>query len=706
MNYLITIFFYFYCFQTLGQELCYFDFKGNNCTTPALNPTRKMEGIYCSSPRVIGAICATGANVMNTKGWSTKGFDSSKYIELQLVPQRFCSNWEVTHFTFSYRFSSISTQPRFCVRSNLSAFNSDIVQIQPVSTSYISVSIPLNYSERDTLKIRIYAFGLASSSSSFRIDNVTFLGNYNPIPKSAYFQDRDGDGFGNPDSTVVSCTIPLGFVKNALDCNDGLYDTLIDSNQFIRSYFDEDKDGYGFEATLACKIPNGFVLKNGDCDDLDASVHPMAVDIPANGKDEDCSGADTPPPIVPLFSFDFTGNTCSEPKLENSISDARFSCTSIRMKGVKCSTISNAFSTSNWVNGTSDYSLIWEVNGQNCNIVKLNKLMLENRVSTSGGKASIELYLLQNGASQLLKRWPIIEPGISQLDSVVFDPPLQLADNGATFELRIVGMTSKTATYRVDNLLSVGSFRQKVLTKWYKDADGDGFGSEIESLLSCDKEVLGYLKDSSDCNDFDATINPNSQWFLDSDNDGLGNESISLKTCDSIDGYVRNSADCDDFQVGLPKYRFYFDADNDGFGDATQMDFRCFEEKNWVENDLDCNDLDINTFPNAPDEMGDGIDSNCDGMDGVNSLFVENLDETVEILIQQLGETLLLYGTPKGIVIASLVVLDDMGKQVIYLDNTQKDSEIKVLTGFLPRGLYHFNVKVNKMNKHIVWLKN
>jgi hypothetical protein len=37
---------------------------------------------------------------------------------------------------------------------------------------------------------------------------------------------------------------------------------------------------------------------------------------------------------------------------------------------------------------------------------------------------------------------------------------------------------------------------------------------------------------------------------------------------------------------------------------------------------LDCNDHDANVHPGAPDTPGDGIDSNCDGADGVVSKTV------------------------------------------------------------------------------------
>ncbi len=55
----------------------------------------------------------------------------------------------------------------------------------------------------------------------------------------------------------------------------------------LRRATDKDKDGFSGR------------FGGGDCDDLNPRVNPSAVDVPGNGIDEDCSGADTPAVIEP-----------------------------------------------------------------------------------------------------------------------------------------------------------------------------------------------------------------------------------------------------------------------------------------------------------------------------------------------------------------------------------------------------------------------
>jgi hypothetical protein len=113
---------------------------------------------------------------------------------------------------------------------------------------------------------------------------------------STWFQDADGDGFGDPDSSMVSCSQNAGWVDDDSDCDDtdsavnpdadeicdevdndcdglvdGQDDDLLDGTTW---YEDADGDGWGDEGSTdyRCSQPAGWVSLCCDCDDGDPTV--------------------------------------------------------------------------------------------------------------------------------------------------------------------------------------------------------------------------------------------------------------------------------------------------------------------------------------------------------------------------------------------------------------------------------------------------
>lgn len=74
------------------------------------------------------------------------------------------------------------------------------------------------------------------------------------------------------------------------DCDGTVDDSPVDQTAW---YQDRDGDGWGFgPVTLACTAPSGFVDSSTDCSDRDATIYPGAAEVPYDGIDQDCDGLD------------------------------------------------------------------------------------------------------------------------------------------------------------------------------------------------------------------------------------------------------------------------------------------------------------------------------------------------------------------------------------------------------------------------------
>ena len=210
--------------------------------------------------------------------------------------------------------------------------------------------------------------------------------------------------------------------------------------------------------------------------------------------------------------------------------------------------------------------------------------------------------------------------------------------------------------------------------KWFRDQDGDGFGDPDKAEKSCEKPS-GYVRDGTDCDDDDASVNPEEVevcdsvdadencngvadeedeglvltiWYADTDNDSYGDPEATEAVCDQPDGFVDNADDCDDTdrkinpdglevcdgaggdedcdgdidsddatmaETDLPTW--YRDSDSDGYGDPDGITKeQCDEPSGYAITDDDCDDSDRNVNPGESEVCGNGVDDNCNNASG------------------------------------------------------------------------------------------
>ena len=99
------------------------------------------------------------------------------------------------------------------------------------------------------------------------------------VISNTWYQDLDGDGFGDALVPQSGCNQPVGYVDNDLDCDDG--DSDINPNTVW--YADVDGDGFGSYIYMTqCDDPGltGVILQGGDCDDNDPTILDDCSGIP------------------------------------------------------------------------------------------------------------------------------------------------------------------------------------------------------------------------------------------------------------------------------------------------------------------------------------------------------------------------------------------------------------------------------------------
>ena len=100
-------------------------------------------------------------------------------------------------------------------------------------------------------------------------------------------------------------------------------------------------------------------------------------------------------------------------------------------------------------------------------------------------------------------------------------------------------------------------------------------------------------------------------WYGDSDGDGFG-AGAGVVACDQPPGTVLNDADCDDGDASVAgALTWWSDIDGDGFGDPAGGFTACGAPAGGVLVAGDCDDSDARAYPGASEELGDGVDQDC-----------------------------------------------------------------------------------------------
>ena len=383
-----------------------------------------------------------------------------------------------------------------------------------------------------------------------------------PVNFRYYYADRDFDGFGDHYSQTFSAAQPSGFVTNDCDYDDnnngsGNYPTL--------TWFpDADGDGHGnsLGSTVpACHQPPGYVMNNDDCNDANAQVNPLAIEI-CDEIDNNCNGqvdekqtfyldndhdnfGDINHPIqscYPIPAGYVTGNSdCNDAEFYANPGIPFEACDGIdnNCDGQIDESPSYVFADNDGDGFGSFPEMEWQC----------------------GDPLPVGYVLTFSDCDNYN---PAVHPGAAEICDGIDNDCNGLVD---------------------DNVTTAVTF--------YADQDNDGYGNPniTTTAIGCTPPA-GYVNNQMDCNDSNPAINP-----------------LAKESCNGIDDNCNGQVDEGQTENGTP---YYYDQDGDGFGDWHNMVLLCYLQPGYTLDATDCNDFDPASHPGAT-EICDGQDNNCDG---------------------------------------------------------------------------------------------
>ena len=281
---------------------------------------------------------------------------------------------------------------------------------------------------------------------------------------------------------------------------------------------DADSDGYGniTVSVAACTAPSGFVSNSGDCDDTRSTSSPAATEL-CNGRDDDCDGTTD----------------------ENAAADAP-----TWYRDSDSDSYGNASVTTRACAAPAGYVGL----STDCN----------DSVAAINPAASELCDLVDNDCDGSVDESSAIDAGLWYRDAdgdsygvsttttrSCARPSGYAAVSGDCNDGAVT--ISPAATEVCDSLDNDcdGSTDEGVTSTYYRDADGDTYGSPSVTTAACSLPA-GYVTNNTDCNDALSTINPATRWYRDADGDTYGVSTTSRTQCTQPSGYVLSATDCND----------------------------------------------------------------------------------------------------------------------------------------------------------------
>jgi hypothetical protein len=303
---------------------------------------------------------------------------------------------------------------------------------------------------------------------------------------TTWYQDDDGDGYGDDEVTSEACEQPEGYVSVSGDCDDNdaafnpdaLEEDCADPNDYncdgSTGYNDADGDGFA-----ACE----------DCDDADSSINPGQPEE-CDGVDNDCDGeidADAIDADMWYRDDDSDGygdpsiveNSCDEPTgFADNSDDCDDADASVNPAETEvCDEVDNdcdgdiddddrsldtSTATSWYADDDGDgYGATGTMADRTC---EAPSSTIDNDDDCDDTDASVN-----TAASEVC-------------DEVDNDCDGDIDDDDSTLDV-------------------------STTTDWFLDADGDGFGLSGTVMQLCD-QPSSYIDNDTDCDDNDAEINP------------------------------------------------------------------------------------------------------------------------------------------------------------------------------------------------------